>query len=336
MGYLTKYGSFWGLLPLTAGRVFWVAPTATYTVEGRTYSASDNQDGLSPERALLTLTQALLLVSANVGDVIVMLPGAHSYSATIAVNIAGITITGLPNGGPMHGPHTSGGPARNRASITNTATAGIILTVSVDDVEIAWLDFIPVAAGGVAIYNTVGAVSGSGGSGADRTYIHDCTVGMVAASATSTYGIQIGTAATGVAQDIVIRNCLFTVGDAGGSNSAQGPGVVAIGTAYACSIEHCTFQNKGTGAWAIAIQSLSAGTAGCIIRDCDFLNSSNTTSVITTAVNTSSTTIDAAWSIWRCYIAAGTDVATATAIVDIGLAETYLASSGGGALANNN
>ncbi len=66
MGYVTKYGSFWGFVPQTSGNVHWVAPAATYTLEGRAYSASDGNDGLSPERALLTLNQAITNATANV------------------------------------------------------------------------------------------------------------------------------------------------------------------------------------------------------------------------------------------------------------------------------
>ena len=98
MGYVTKYGSFWGMIPQTAGRVFWVAPAASYTVEGRTYVASDDNDGLSPERAKLTLDDTIGDCTANVGDVIVLLPGAHSWSASVAADVAGVTIMGLPSG----------------------------------------------------------------------------------------------------------------------------------------------------------------------------------------------------------------------------------------------
>ena len=106
MGYLTKYGTFWGMVPQTTGRIFWVAPSASYTVEGRTYAASDNNDGLSPERALRTLDRAFDTgyATANVGDVIVLLPGSHSWTATTTVDIAGVTITGMPGGPVPFGP----------------------------------------------------------------------------------------------------------------------------------------------------------------------------------------------------------------------------------------
>ena len=59
MGYITKYGTIWGNIPNTGGRVFWVSPADTYTVDGKTYRASDNADGLSPERAKRTINDVL-------------------------------------------------------------------------------------------------------------------------------------------------------------------------------------------------------------------------------------------------------------------------------------
>lgn len=334
MSYLSKYGTLWGAIPQTPGRVFWVSPSAGYTIDGRAMSASDNNDGLSPDRALLTLGQAITNSTANVGDVIVMLPGAHSYSSTVTVSKSGLTITGLPYGFTTNFNRGSAGPKKHRTSIVNTATAGIIFTISagVNDTEISFLHFLPVAAGGVCVY----AASGSSGAGANTVYIHDCTVAMVATAATSTYGIQLGTAATGSVNDMLIRNCYFQSGDAS-TTGANGAAVVCVGTAYNLTIENCTFAALGTGAWARAVENIAAAaSSGITIRDCDFINSSNGTSVITTAVYTSGTQIDGGINLYRCYIAAGTDVATAAAIVDVGLAETYLASSGGGALANNN
>ena len=332
MGYITKYGAFWGVLPETAGRIFWVSPTATYTVEGRSYSASDNSDGLSPERALLTVAQAITNATASVGDVIVLLPGAHTGTTTITISKSGLTITGMPHGRSVFGSRTSSGPKKHRTTITNTGTAGIIFTISagVDDTEISFLHLLPTAAGGRGVY----AASAASGAGANRVYIHDCTIAMVGTASTSTYGVQLGTAATGSVNDMLIRNCFIQSGDAS-TTGANGGAVVTIGTAYGLTIENSTFAALGTGAWARCIEHISAGTTGCMIRDCDFINSSNATSIITTAVYATGATIDAATSLWRCYIAAGTDVATGAAIVDVGLAETYLASSGGGALATN-
>lgn len=323
MSYFNKFGGIWGQIPVTAGRIFWVSPGDTYTVEGRTYTASDNNDGLSPERALRTIDYTVGLTTASAGDVIVLLPGAHSSAATITLDIAGITITGVPGATPIPGSHMNGGPARNRCSVTNTATAGFIFTVSADDVEIAWIDLIPVAAGGRGIYAQAGA---------DRLFVHDCTFSMIAAAATSTYGVALGTVATGVNEDTVIRNCYFQSGSSAQSG-ANGGGVVAINTVYGLSIENCTFINKGTAAWAIAVQTIST-VGNWSMRDCDFLASSLATSLITTAVN-SAGTVDGSAQLYRCYFAGLTDAATSAVSIDLVLAECYLASNAGGALAAN-
>jgi hypothetical protein len=37
MAFLTKYGTAWGALPMTGGSIIWVAPAASYQVDGRTY-----------------------------------------------------------------------------------------------------------------------------------------------------------------------------------------------------------------------------------------------------------------------------------------------------------
>src|SRR3990167_7562400 len=95
MSYLTKAGLLWGQVPHTTGRVYFVSPGATYTIAGRTYSASDDHDGLSPERALRTVAQAITNASASVGDVIVLLEGTHTVTATVGVSKAGLTFVGL-------------------------------------------------------------------------------------------------------------------------------------------------------------------------------------------------------------------------------------------------
>lgn len=59
MPFLTKYGTQYGALPQTMGNVFFVSPTATYTIGSNSYPASDEHDGLSPERALSTISQAI-------------------------------------------------------------------------------------------------------------------------------------------------------------------------------------------------------------------------------------------------------------------------------------
>jgi hypothetical protein len=316
MGYITKYGSLWGQIPVTTGSVFWVAPSAAYTLEGRSYSASDDNDGLSPERAFRTADYAVGKCTANVNDVIVMLPGAHSGNATVTADIAGITITGIPGQGVRDGLRTSGGSVKNRTSITTTETAGMIFTVTAVDVEISWLHLIPITAGsGVSI-----------STAAHRSFVHNCTFAMGSTANTATMGVTlpVGTGATGNI-GTTIRNCYFN------ADGAVGPGVRAAQTTAGLKIESSTFELTGIAAWAKAIQTtlLSNGT---IVRDCDFLHPTLTTTVITAGIDTTGATADGSTQVYRCYFAEGIDAIVSSATSDVSLAESYMAGATGGVL----
>lgn len=317
MGYITRYGSFWGMVPQTSGRIFWVAPSDSYTVEGRSYSASDNNDGLSPERAFRTVDYAVGQTTASVGDVIVMLPGSHSVSATIAVDVAGITITGLPGSAPIQGARSTSGALRNRSRITTTETAGMVFTVTVADVEICWLDITSIVAGaGISASNA-----------ADRVYVHDCSFIFGAVDGTATFGITfpLGTGTTTTNDDSLIRNCFFV------ASANAGPAIRAAGTAIGLTIENNTFQLKGDTSWDDAIEITQAGSLNTVIRDCDFFQESITI-VITGCIDTTGATGDGATAVYRCYFPQGSDAFQATATVDIMCAENYLATSTAGAV----
>jgi hypothetical protein len=243
MAYITKYGSFWGAIPQTSGRVYWVAPSASYTVEGRTYSASDNNDGLSPESAFLTLDYAVGKCTASVNDVIVLLPGAHSWSASVAADVAGITITGLPSG--------AGNMIRQRTSIT-TSAADEIINVTAANIEIAYLHVIPVTTKAGIDFTTA----------ADGLYVHDCSIDLFTAAAnTGTKGI----AATSLAQApsrILIERVYAE------SDGAQGH-AVDIGDAYGAVVQDCVFRLTA-GTWAAAAKSAGVTSQTSVWRRCHF------------------------------------------------------------------
>lgn len=326
MSLMTKYGSFWGMIPFTTGRYFWVAPAASYTVEGNTYEASDGNDGLSPERAKRTVNGAITDATANVGDVIVLLPGSHSVSSTITVNKAGLTIVGIPGSIPSAGLRHGTGGKRLRTSITSTETAGIIFTVTAADTEIAYLNLAPPAAGGRGI--SLSALSGA----ANRAYIHDNTISMIATASVTTYGVTIptNTGATGI-EDVLISKCYFISGAAGASG-ANGPAVNILGTAYGVTIEQSTFELKGTAAWADAILSSQTASVGLLIRDCDFQTPTKTTTVMTDAIDVTGMTTDGATHVLRCYFPENTDAFEATATLDVMCSENYLSTSTAGAI----
>ena len=314
MGYITKVGSFWGMIPQTSGRVFWVAPSASYTVEGRTYSASDDNDGLSPERAVLTLDYAIGLTTANVGDVIVLLPGSHSWSATATADVAGITITGIPSTVPLRHERMPGGGTRMRSQVATSAATTPAITVTAADVEIAYLHFTPVAGGsGVSISNT-----------ADRCYVHDCTFTMTTAANTATFGVEfpLGTGTTTSNDDSIVRNCYWYVSD------NQGPAIRAAGTVTGLSVENSTFAMAGATAWDDVIEATLAGSLGIRVRDCDFIQESSGT-VMTDCIDVTGVTTDGATTVYRCYFPVGSDAIQASNTADVGCAECYIAAQTG-------
>lgn len=317
MGYITKYGTVWGAIPQTSGRVFWVAPSASYTVEGRTYSASDQNDGLSPERALLTLAQAMLSVTANVGDVIVLLPGTHTMAATVAVNIAGITITGIPQNMSTYAPRMASGGAAMRTTVTAAASTDAINVTAVD-VELANLHFVAVSA-----QNSVKA-----SNAADRLFIHDCTWDMyTAADSTATVAINLGASGTGTTttiDNVHIRNCYFLV------SGAKGAAVSASNTAIGTIIENSTFQLglASATAWATAIMLGSSVHQGTVIRDCDVLCTATGTAV-TRFVDANIATTDGSTIMYRCNVPAGCIGLDATATADAIIVDSYTAGTTG-------
>lgn len=228
MGILTSYGTQWGSIPQTAGRIFWVAPSASYTVSGRAYSASDQNDGLSPERALLTINRAWDLVAADVGDVIVLLPGTHSPSASITADVAGVTMTGLPGGY---------GNYKRQKTVIAAVTGDQNINVTAANIEIAYLHLIPVTA------DTAIDISAAG----LNCHIHHCSFDMATPAAnTGTIGIEF----LGAASDALIDNCYFH------SDGAQGP-AIAVGAAVRCTIRNNeVFLSAGT--WAASVRPTAA------------------------------------------------------------------------------
>ncbi|MGH9876288.1 MAG: hypothetical protein ACRD5H_01505 [Nitrososphaerales archaeon] len=316
MGFITRVGSYWGFIPQTSGRVFWVAPAASYTVEGRSYGASDQNDGLSPERALLTLDTAIGLTTASVGDVIVLLPGTHTMAATATIDVAGLTITGIPQGPRQSRKAMAAGGARMRSIVTASATI-TALTVTAADTEIAYLHFTGVAStSSISISNA-----------ADRAYVHDCTFNMTTAGATDTFGISfpLGTGTTTVNDQSHVQNCFFYI------EGNQGPAIRAAGTVLGLTIDSSTFSLAGDTAWDDAIEIILAGSVGNFVRDCDFVQAVSGT-VITDCIDVTGSTTDGATAVYRCYAPAGSDLIEATATADVYAAESYLATTTGGAL----
>jgi len=238
MGTLTKHGGYWGNIPATIGNVYWVAPALSYYVDGEQYESSDNNDGLSPQKALRRVERAWNLVTANQGDIIVLLPGTHSSAtqftstaASVAADIAGVTMMGLPCG--------KGNPYYKRTLLT-VAAADQTVNVTAADIEIANITFL----GDVL---NVGSAHLDFSSAANRLHIHDCSVDFTAQTANT--GI-LGFDALGAAANVVIEKCVFHV------DGAFGPMIDMTATVDSL-VQDCIF-NIYTGTLA---QVLTAGAA---------------------------------------------------------------------------
>lgn len=300
MGFITRYGSFWGTIPTTSGQIVWVAPAASYTVEGRSYTASDNNDGLSPERAKLTLDGALD-VATNFGDVVVLLPGAHSWAASATLDVAGVIITGLPTGNGSF-KHTS----------ITTSASDEVLNVTAADVEIAHLRIIAVTAMEAIDFTAT----------ADRLYVHDCTFDMYTGAVnTGTIGIGVAGATHTVAADRlrIERNWFETDG-------AQGP-CVSLGASTSFLVADNYFVNTA-GALAMAVIIGGVAASGEIVNNKFLTNGSAT---MTTGIEGTDMTNTGSVNIIGNFFsfAVGCEIDTFGAGEAI-IAENYLMNSGAG------
>ena len=312
MGFITKYGSFWGMLPMTSGRIFWVAATASYTVEGRSYTASDGNDGLSPERALLTADYAVGLCTANVGDVIVFLPGAHSYAASVAVDVAGITLTGLPFGSSYSGTVSRGAGAHTYpATVTVSLAAATVLTVTANNTEIAYLTIIPITAGaGIDVQGT-------------NINIHDCTFDMYTPAVnTSTFGISI----TGATTLLRVANCTVVCDGAQGQFFDDSAGSDTI-TLTRAVLENITIIHDASTAWAQVI-AIASGARAIIIKSWDFMHVSG--GVITLGAAVTGNTTDQGILFQDCMVPLGFDLVTSSSTSDVSVLNNYVATIMGG------
>lgn len=252
MGYLTKWGGVWGFNPVTTGSVYFVAPvsstSASYNIENRAYTASDGNDGLSPERALATIKQAISLATANNGDVICLLPGTHNASTAtnetaagnIAVNKAGLTFVGLPS---LADSYVSPNVIKPAAIITAPAAT---IAVSVTAARTTFLNcsILPITQKAGIDFTTA----------ASHLTLANCFFDLATpVGHASTKGLA-ATSATQAPTYLSVRNCSFEEDNTG---TTHGP-ALDVGAGIAFRVEDNYFYNLGTGsgvtAWAIAVQ----------------------------------------------------------------------------------
>jgi hypothetical protein len=312
MGFLTKYGSAWGAIPMTGGSVFWVAPSASYTVDGRAYSASDGNDGLSPERAVLTIGQAIALATADVGDVICLLPGTHTTASAAAASKAGLTFVGLP-----YLPESDN--IQGIPQVTVTGTTAIAIAVTAADVSFYNIKFVPITQFQCVTFTTA----------ADRLRFRHCTVdftGVVGHA--NTKGI-CATGATQAPRGVRFQGCFFKAGCA----TTSAGYAIDMGAATDWIIERCMVFHDGSiasaAAWAVAIK-LNDGANG-VLRDNDFI-ANNIAVAVTKFVSAVSMTGASTVQVFgnRMSVNTGGLLLDDFAAADVDLALNYVATVAGG------
>lgn len=258
MAWLTKYGSYWGVIPETSGDIYWVSPTDTYTLQTRTYSASDGHDGLSPERGLRTIDRAWNLVTANAGDIILLLPGTHTVQTTsVAADIAGVSMFGLPGG--------LGNVARQKTVLTTDITGDEILNVTAANIEMGYFTLRPITASDALDLTAA----------ADNFHMHHFGFDLqTPAVSTATIGITLAAANYVLLEDFFVE-----------CDGAQGDAIVATGALDSLIRNFTLYLSAGT--WASAILC-GAATNRLLIEKGSFLCAGT---AITVGVNGTGATI---------------------------------------------
>jgi len=256
VAFLTKYGTLWGQLPHTTGSVYWVAPSDTYTVDGRAYTASNDNDGLSPERAVRTPNHVVTnLATANVGDVVALLPGTHTLTASVALNKAGLTFIGVPY---LPDPRVERGCASSPQTILTISATDEIVNVTAADNAFINLVIRPITAATGINFTTA----------ANRLLFRDCLIDMkTPAGHASTRGIA-ATGATQAPDRVVIQNCDFVEDNAG---TSQGVAVEFAATTNLRFERNTVYKElaASSAAWAVAVQFQDNCTG--IVRDNDVM-----------------------------------------------------------------
>lgn len=246
-----------GALPFTLGNLFFVAPSASYSIAGprglMTFTASDDNDGLTPERALLTISRAIALCNSDVGDTICLLPGTHS-SAAATLNKSGINFVGTP-----YFPQASSRGVHNwQPRVTITGTTGIALAITAADAHFYNIRFLPVTQQKVVTMT----------SAADRTRFVHCMIdntGVVGHA--NTKGISVTTAL--LPRGVQFQGCVIK--DASVTTSC-GP-AIELAAAVDFLVENCIVYKDGqiaSGvAWTTAITMETGGTG--TFRDNDVI-----------------------------------------------------------------
>jgi len=317
MGYLTKYGTVWGQIPRTCGAVYFVAPSASYTVDGKAYSASDGNDGLSPERALLTVAQAIALSTANVGDTIVLLPGTHTATTALAPK-AGTKIVGTPFFPEETTVVPTGSRLRHRpqAILTQSTAATVTIACTVADFTLSNVCLRPITQAAAMTFTTA----------CDRLVVRDCMIDMkTPVGHANTKGV-IASGATQAPDGVSILNNLFLEGNGGTSCGVA----LEVGASVNFLVAGNTFQSDGTVAshatWTTAVQAQD-NCQGVFMSNLVNGGGATITNGFRGVTHTGAGIVQF---VSNLFSVAVTNPITAWAAADVGLLNNYVATVSGG------
>jgi hypothetical protein len=230
MSFLTKYGTQWGALPMTAGNVWWVAPSDTYSIAGNSYNASDGNNGLSPELAVRRISQAVTNAAADGGDIIALLPGTHTTLSALPVSKAGLTFVGLP-----YLPSTDDYTIP-KTTIVGTGAIGVAVTAA--NVSFYNIRFLPVTQFQAVTFTTA----------ADNLLFKGCMVDLKTATAhANTKGIT-GTGATQAPSNLRFLDTYIEQTNGGTSNGYA----IDVSAAVNFIVKRAEIVNNGLTASATA------------------------------------------------------------------------------------
>lgn len=298
MAYLSDYGGIWGAIPQTAGQVFWVAPGAgAYTINGQAYTGSDGNDGLSPERAFATADKGVNSATNN-GDVVVLLPGTHAPTASLAMDSVGVTLMGLPGGA---------GNFTHQKTQISAVTGDQTINVTATGVEIAYLHFVVLTADS--------AIDAS--AAASFLNVHHCSFNMnTAAVNAGTIGVDF----IGAAEDVIVDTCYFNC------DGAQGPAIV-VGATVGCLVQNCVFVCTAS-TWVSAMTQAAEGRR-LIVRNNVF--DATSAAITNGCLGTTSGDVDQAFFIYNTHSVGVTKMVDGYDGGDACVCINYTGSLGGGA-----
>ena len=319
MAYITKFGTLHGAEIKATGRFFFVAPSSPYTVDGRSYDASDSNDGESPERALATVDRAVTLAGisrggaaiSNAKDTIVLLPGTHTATGIIRLDTAGLTLTGLPNTVSFDGAL----PISTDTVLTTSASEHLI-SVEASNVTIGNLTLRPLTAFIAVVFGNNPTVNNFRTKNvvvdlhtpAASTATGGIDFGYRAASASASHNQPLtkGNAAAAVIATAYMENVTILARD------GQGRGIEQATASL--TLKNVWFKHTGGGTWATPYH-VATNSVNSFAEDLKF----TTSGTLTTNINGAAASQANALTIHRTLFSATTTASSPMCYVTAGV-----------------